>query len=467
MKSLSQSEYGELRSLYESVYAPKFESILDEFTDEDLDDLTDEYIEEQVTEFFQECLEEGLDIEIVEQTICESIDSSLDLLTERVDPKETQRRRTQAKDRLATGRAMKAAAAKSTSSAPERDAGAEARARLTSKSSDKKANRLAQVKGAVKKVGKAVQGGVGLAARAVGTAQRAGSAVKSAAKKGYERGRQGSSGGGSSTSSAGSSTSSAGTSSAGSSTSSAGTSSAGSSSSSDSGSSSSAPAPRKRKDGLLKRGLKKLVRGVSKGVSAAAGAVKAGADSITDRARKEELEATGLFSEKEIEAIMEAEVQEVYKGKHGQSDKEYADSRSQGGKMISGDSKQSGAEYTHGRRVKAANPGMQPDVGGKTKPKSQGKMDRGTRADLEYRKANLKKEEVEVEEGYKEIDAKKHGRMYDRYKKLRTAAMKDAAETGEASGDNRYKMGKMQSVISKSAENLRKKQTKDQLTGRG
>jgi len=88
-------------------------------------------------------------------------------------------------------------------------------------------------------------------------------------------------------------------------------------------------------------------------------------------------------------------VQEVYKGKHGQSDKEYADSRSQGGKMVSGDSKQSGAEYTHGRRVKAANPGMQPDVGGKTKPKSQGKMDAGTRADLKYRKANLKKEDID------------------------------------------------------------------------
>ena len=39
---------------------------------------------------------------------------------------------------------------------------------------------------------------------------------------------------------------------------------------------------------------------------------------------------------------------------------------------------------------------MQPDVGGKTKPKSQGKMDRGTRADLEYRKANLKKEEASM-----------------------------------------------------------------------
>ena len=86
-------------------------------------------------------------------------------------------------------------------------------------------------------------------------------------------------------------------------------------------------------------------------------------------------------------------VEEVYKGKHGQTDKQYADSRSPGGKMVSGDSKMSGAEYTHGRRVKAANPGMQPDVGGKTKPKSQGKMDRGTKADLMYRKANLKKEE--------------------------------------------------------------------------
>jgi hypothetical protein len=103
------------------------------------------------------------------------------------------------------------------------------------------------------------------------------------------------------------------------------------------------------------------------------------------------------------------DVEEVYKGKHGQSDKEYADSRSQGGKMVSGDSKQSGAEYTHGRRVKAANPGMQPDVGGKTKPKSQGKMDRGTRADLEYRKANLKKEELEaIGEDSRRMSNKQH-----------------------------------------------------------
>tara|TARA_Y100000033_G_scaffold17815_1_gene16733 strand:- start:764 stop:2203 length:1440 start_codon:yes stop_codon:yes gene_type:complete len=105
-------------------------------------------------------------------------------------------------------------------------------------------------------------------------------------------------------------------------------------------------------------------------------------------------------------------VDELYKGKHGQSEKEYADSRSQGGKMISGDSKGSGAEYTHGRRVKAANPGMQPDVGGKTKPKSQGKMDAGTRADLKYRKANLKKESYTVTNA----DKKGNTKAYQNYK---------------------------------------------------
>ena len=106
----------------------------------------------------------------------------------------------------------------------------------------------------------------------------------------------------------------------------------------------------------------------------------------------------GVASRRAKERMAKEEVEnveELYKGKHGQTAKQYADSRSQGGKMVSGDSKHSGAEYTHGRRVKAANPGMQPDVGGKTKPKSQGKMDRGTRADLEYRKANLKAKKEE------------------------------------------------------------------------
>ena len=121
-----------------------------------------------------------------------------------------------------------------------------------------------------------------------------------------------------------------------------------------------------------------------------------GNDSAEQKARLEKKRGMKLDDHPQFKKE-EAEVEEGYKGKHGQTDKEYADSRSQGGKMVSGDSKMSGAEYTHGRRVKAANPGMQPDVGGKTKPKSQGKMDKGTRADLEYRKANLaKKEELEL-----------------------------------------------------------------------
>ena len=60
-----------------------------------------------------------------------------------------------------------------------------------------------------------------------------------------------------------------------------------------------------------------------------------------------------------------------------------------------------------------------------------------------------------LDEGFKEIDREKHGRMIKRYKNLTRAAMRDAQETGEASGDNRFKMGKMSRVIDKSAENLR------------
>ena len=298
MKPLSQSEYGELRSLYEIVYAPKAETILEGFTDEDLD-LTDEEIEEQVEEFFLECIEEGYDIDDIERAICEAVDAELQVLNEVTSP---------AKVAVARMKNKNAAAAGEGSG----DAGAKARAKLNvSKqkvggSSEKKASTLSKVKSAASKVksglkaaGKAVQGTVGVTARAVGTAQRAASAVKGAAKKGYERGRYGSGGKPSSSSSSSGGGSSSSSSSSGGGSSSSGTSSASGGSSSSSGSS---DAPKKRKDGLLKRGLKKVVRGISKGVSTAAGAVKAGADYVTDRARKEELEATGLFSEKEIEA---------------------------------------------------------------------------------------------------------------------------------------------------------------------
>lgn len=91
---------------------------------------------------------------------------------------------------------------------------------------------------------------------------------------------------------------------------------------------------------------------------------------------------------------------ELYKGKHGQSEKEYQDGRSDGGKMISGDSKHSGAAYSH-RSYKGVGKPAKPGE----RQKHQGKMDKGTRADLAYRKANLKKEEVEQET----IEEKKKG----------------------------------------------------------
>ena len=185
--SLSQKEFGNLRSLYESVYTPKAETILEGFTDEDLD-FTDEYIEEQVEELFIDCIEEGYDIEDIETAICEAVDAELEILTERVDPKETQRRRDQA-----GGEGSGAAGARAKLNVSKQKVGG---------SSEKKASALSRVKSAVKKVGSAMKGGVGLAARAVGTAQRAASASKDAAKKGYERGKQGSGGKPSSTSSA-------------------------------------------------------------------------------------------------------------------------------------------------------------------------------------------------------------------------------------------------------------------------
>ena len=89
--------------------------------------------------------------------------------------------------------------------------------------------------------------------------------------------------------------------------------------------------------------------------------------------------------------VKEEELDEIYKGKHGQSEKQYQDGRSDGGKMVSGDSKTSGAAYSS-RAVK--NTGPNP-AGGSKKPQGQGRMTSGARADLQYRKANLKKSNEE------------------------------------------------------------------------
>ena len=82
-------------------------------------------------------------------------------------------------------------------------------------------------------------------------------------------------------------------------------------------------------------------------------------------------------------------VEELYKGKHGQSEKDYQDSRSDAGKMVSGDSKGSGANYSY----RAKNTGSNP-AGGSQKPQGQARMSSKDRSYLAYQKANMKKEEV-------------------------------------------------------------------------
>ena len=79
-------------------------------------------------------------------------------------------------------------------------------------------------------------------------------------------------------------------------------------------------------------------------------------------------------------------VDEMYKGKHGQSEKEYQDSRSDAGKMVSGDSKMSGSAYSS-RATSSTGPNP---AGGSKKPKGQGRMTSGARTELEFRKAALK-----------------------------------------------------------------------------
>jgi len=148
----------------------------------------------------------------------------------------------------------------------------------------------------------------------------------------------------------------------------------------------------RRVGSLIKKGLKKAVgktaRLVSKGSNALANRLGENYEQI------ENMMESGLFTMQEIESIIG--IDEIYKGKHGQSEREYQDSRSNAGKMVSGTSTLSGAAYSS-RGVK--NTGPNP-AGGSKKPQGQGRMTSGQRTELQYRKANLtRKEEVELDEG--------------------------------------------------------------------
>jgi hypothetical protein len=146
-------------TLLEMIEVENFDSIFDDLSESEIFLLSDDLIEEVVEEFFYECLEEGYDLDDVENVLVESIELSAALLNEA---------------KVTLGHDTKI-----------------------------KSDRLEKVKSAVKKVGKAVARGAGYVA---GAAVRGAKAAGREFSKGYERGRGGSSG--SSTSSSSSSSSS-------------------------------------------------------------------------------------------------------------------------------------------------------------------------------------------------------------------------------------------------------------------
>ena len=132
-----------------------------------------------------------------------------------------------------------------------------------------------------------------------------------------------------------------------------------------------------------------LKKGLKKAVGKTARVVSKGSDKLAKRLGEDyeqiaDMYESGIFTIEEIESVVE-----LYKGKHGQSEKEYQDSRSDAGKMVSGDSKMSGSAYSS-RATSSTGPNP---AGGSKKPKGQGRMTSGARAELAYRKANMKKKD--------------------------------------------------------------------------
>jgi hypothetical protein len=79
MKSLSQSDFADFRNLYESMYTPKEElQINEELIDEVFDELVEEFIEEGYTEEDAiEIVDEAIDI-YIDEVLCEASDSYYD-----------------------------------------------------------------------------------------------------------------------------------------------------------------------------------------------------------------------------------------------------------------------------------------------------------------------------------------------------------------------------------------------------
>jgi hypothetical protein len=135
--------------------------VLEEIADEELYFLSDNLIEETVEEVFYEFLEEGYDIDLIENILCESLDTSYEIINEVSDSYYA--------DAVKTSKKRGDAA--------------------------KRAERIQKVKDTVKKVGSSIKskiksagksvvsGAAHAAGKAVASAKNAGSAVKGAASK--------------------------------------------------------------------------------------------------------------------------------------------------------------------------------------------------------------------------------------------------------------------------------------------
>jgi hypothetical protein len=147
--------------------------------------------------------------------------------------------------------------------------------------------------------------------------------------------------------------------------------------------------------GMIKKGAMKVARGavnVAKRMSEAKmadkdydgdGKIETGTQEYMGSKDKAIKKAMG----KKVKKEEVEQVDELYKGKHGQTEKQYQDSRSDAGKMVSGDSKMSGSAYSS-RATSSTGPNP---AGGSQKPKGQGRMTSGARTELQFRKAALKK----------------------------------------------------------------------------
>ena len=281
---------------------------------EEIDAMTDEQLIDFMEEIILEVAEDDQDL----LEICEALEE-VEVISERVDPKETQRRRYQAKDRLATGSAMKSAAEKS--SAPAGPSRLE-RMKSAAKSAAKKVG--GAVKAGAKIAGKAA---VSTAGKVAGTYQGEKEAARIKAKRASmektppKKKETSSDDDGTSGKLDALLKSTRGTSSSSDSGSSAGGGGA-SSSSSDSSSSSSSGSTRKAVGGALRAVGSLVKRGIKKAVGKTARAVSTGSNKLAKRLGEDyeqiaHLYESGLFSIQEIENVIE----EGYKGKHGQSDK--------------------------------------------------------------------------------------------------------------------------------------------------